>query len=133
MKAELIYSFQKLKEAVKKLDDGIKQVKDQLDRDGVIQRFEFSFELLWKTLKLFLADEGIIANSPKEALKETFRFGLIKDDEVFLDMLEDRNQTSHIYSEDISKEIFGRIKKKYLNAFKLLINNLSGYIDTEKS
>ena len=133
MKAELIYSFQKLKEAVKKLDDGIKQVKDQLDRDGVIQRFEFSFELLWKTLKLFLADEGIIANSPKEALKETFRFGLIKDDEVFLDMLEDRNQTSHIYSEDISKEIFGRIKKKYLNAIKLLLNNLSGYIDTEKS
>ena len=116
MKAELIYSFQKLKEAVKKLDDGIKQVKDQLDRDGVIQRFEFSFELLWKTLKLFLADEGIIANSPKEALKETFRFGLIKDDEVFLDMLEDRNQTSHIYSEDISKEIFGRIKKKYFRA-----------------
>ena len=133
MKAELIYSFQKLKEAVKKLDDGIKQVKDQLDRDGVIQRFEFSFELLWKTLKLFLADEGIIANSPKEALKETFRFGLIKDDEVFLDMLEDRNQTSHIYSEDISKEIFGRIKKQYLNAIKLLLNNLSGYIDTEKS
>ena len=58
---------------------------------------------------------------------------IFKDDEVFLDMLEDRNQTSHIYSEDISKEIFGRIKKKYLNAFKLLINNLSGYIDTEKS
>ena len=133
MKSELIYSFQKLKEAVKKLDDGIKQVKDQLDRDGVIQRFEFSFELLWKTLKLFLADEGIITKSPKEALKETFRFGLIKDDEVFLNMLEDRNQTSHIYSEDISKEIFGRIKKKYLNAFKLLIINLSGYIDTENS
>ena len=93
MKAELIYSFQKLKEAVKKLDDGIKQVKDQLDRDGVIQRFEFSFELLLKTLKLFLADEGIITKSPKEALKETFRFGLIKDDEVFLDMLEDRKES----------------------------------------
>ncbi len=97
MEDELRYSYKKLKEAVKKLDEGIKEAKDELDRDGVIQRFEFTFELLWKTLKLFLDGEGIITKSPKEALKETFRYGLIKDENLFLDMLEDRNQTSHIY------------------------------------
>ena len=125
MKDELKYSFGKLKDAVNKLDEGINKAKDQLDQDGVIQRFEFTFELLWKALKLFLTDEGIVTKSPKEALKEAFRFGLIKDENIFLDMLEDRNQTSHIYSEDASKKIFERIKKKYLNEIKNVQEELS--------
>jgi nucleotidyltransferase substrate binding protein (TIGR01987 family) len=125
MNNELKYSIGKLKDAVKRLDEGIKQTEDQLDRDGVIQRFEFTFELLWKTLKLFLLDEGIITNSPKEALKETFRFGMIENENLFLDMLDDRNQTSHIYSEDVSKEIFNRIKKNYLTAIKKLLKELT--------
>jgi len=99
--------------------------QNQLDRDGVIQRFEFTFELLWKTLKLFLLDEGIITNSPKEALKETFRFGMIENESLFLDMLDDRNRTSHIYSEDVLKEIFSRIKKNYLTSIKKLLKNLT--------
>jgi len=120
MKDELKYSFEKFQKAVKRLDEGIKKAKDQLDNDGVIQRFEFTFELTWKTLKLFLLNEGIITKSPKEALKEAFRFSLIKDETCFLDMLTDRNQSAHIYSEDISKEIVVRIKKYYLAALKNL-------------
>ena len=129
MKDELKYSFSKLNDAVNKLDEGIKQAKDQLDYDGVIQRFEFTFELLWKTLKLFLANEGIITRSPKESLKESFRFGLIEDENLFLDMLEDRNQTTHIYSEDISKKIFERVTKNYFNAIKMLQRKLIERID----
>ncbi len=124
MNDELKYSFGKLKDAAKSLEEGIKQTKNQLDRDGVIQRFEFTFELLWKTLKLLLLDEGIITNSPKEVLKETYRFGLINIESLFLDMLDDRNQTSHIYSEEVSKEIFNRIKKDYLAAIKKLLKEL---------
>ncbi|MFZ0456377.1 MAG: HI0074 family nucleotidyltransferase substrate-binding subunit [Ignavibacteriaceae bacterium] len=133
MKDELKYSFRKLNDAEKKLDEGLRKAKDQLDQDGVIQRFEFTFELLWKTLKLFMADQGVITRSPKEALKEAFRFGLIKDESIFLDMLEDRNQASHIYSEDLSNKIFERIKNKYSKAFKVLLKELSKYIDKEKS
>ena len=124
MKNELKYSFIKLNEAVRRLNEGIKHTKDQLDRDGVIQRFEFTFELLWKTLKLFLLAEGINTNSPKEVFKETFRFGLLRDEKLFLDMLDDRNKTSHIYSEDVSKEIFDRIKKNYLTAIKKLLKEI---------
>jgi len=57
-------------------------------------------------------------------LKETFRFGLIKDEKLFLDMLDDRNQTSHIYSEEVSKEIFERIRKKYSTALKKLVKGI---------
>jgi nucleotidyltransferase substrate binding protein (TIGR01987 family) len=125
MNAELQYSFKQLKDAVKRLDEGIKLTEDQLDRDGVIQRFEFTFELLWKTLKLFLSSEGLITKSPKEALKESFGFGLIQNEEVFLNMLDDRNQTSHIYSEDVSELIFKRIKNDYLKEIKKLLRDLN--------
>jgi len=64
MSDELLYSFDKFCKALNKLDDGIKKAKDQLDNDGVIQRFEFAFELCWKTLRLYLMDEGILTRSP---------------------------------------------------------------------
>lgn len=124
MKDELNYSIEKFNKALSKLNIGIKKAKDQLDNDGVIQRFEFTFELLWKTLRLFLLAEGITTKSPKEALKESFRFGLIKDEEIYLDMLEDRNQTSHIYSEEITREIVRRIKKFYLSKLTELSKEL---------
>ncbi len=124
MSDELKYSLEKLNSAIKRLDEGVKEAKDNLGRDGVIQRFEFTFELLWKTLRLFLLDEGIITKSPKESLKEGFKFGLIKDEEIFLDMLEDRNQTSHIYSDEVSAEIFKRIKTRYLDPLKRILNEI---------
>ena len=124
MSDELKFSLEKLNSAIKRLDEGVKEAKDNLGRDGVIQRFEFTFELLWKTLRLFLLDEGIITKSPKESLKEGFKFGLIKDEEIYLDMLEDRNQTSHIYSEEVSKEIFKRIKTRYLNPLIKILNEI---------
>ena len=129
MKDELKYSIEKFNKALSRLNIGIKKAKDQLDNDGVIQRFEFTFELLWKTLRLFLLSEGIITKSPKEALKESFHFGLFKDEEIFLDMLNDRNQTSLIYSEDVSKQIVRRIKKFYISKLIELSNELSKAIE----
>lgn len=124
MSDELKFSLEKFDSAIKRLDEGVKEAKDNLGRDGVIQRFEFTFELLWKTLRLFLLDEGIITKSPKESLKEGFKFGLIKDEKIFLDMLEDRNQNSHIYSEEVSAEISKRIKTRYLIPLKRILNEI---------
>jgi len=128
MSDELLYSFDKFCKALNKLDDGIKKAKDQLDNDGVIQRFEFTFELCWKTLRLYLMDEGIITRSPKETFKESFKYGLFVNQEIFYDMLEDRNLTSHLYSQEISKEIVKRIKTKYNKAFKELKTELSNLL-----
>lgn len=125
MKDVLEYSIKKLKDAYKKLDEGIKQAKDELDKDGVIQRFEFTFELLWKALKIYLEYQGIIVKTPRESFMEAFRINIINDEKIFLDMLEDRNNTSHIYDKKTSEKIFNRIKNIYTPEIAKIIDILS--------
>lgn len=124
MKKEIEYALNKLSAAVMSLKEGACKAVDELEKDGVIQRFEFTFELLWKTIKIFLREKGINVNTPKDNLKEAFRIGWIESETVFLDMLEDRNKTSHIYDKETSEEIFGRIKNKYLPAIEGVLNRL---------
>ena len=93
--------------------------------DGVIQRFEFTFELAWKTLKEVFEEEGLIGlNSPKTVLKEAFSAGIIEDEKPWINMLLDRNATSHLYSENNAKEICKNIKQKYTKALEELKNNI---------
>lgn len=91
--------------AVGKLIDGLNEAKTELNRDGVIQRFEFTFELFWKSLRLILLHEGFECRSPRSCIKEAYRVGFVVDGEIYLDMLDDRNRTSHIY---ITKKQAGR-------------------------
>jgi nucleotidyltransferase substrate binding protein (TIGR01987 family) len=79
--------------------------------DATIQRFEFSYELFWKTLKRLLAFEEISdASTPREAKKAAFQQGWLEDEAVWLQMRDDRNATSHLYSEEMAKQIYERIK-----------------------
>lgn len=125
-------SFKELSSACLRLEEGSKQGKTELEIDGVIQRFEFTFELLWKTLKLYLKEMGIKCYSPKECLKEAFRHGLFIEDQIFLNMLKDRNKTTHIYNEEDSRKIFDRIKSDYYPAIDKLIKELSNRIENEE-
>ncbi|MGA2669646.1 MAG: HI0074 family nucleotidyltransferase substrate-binding subunit [Ignavibacteria bacterium] len=118
MKDEVKFALQQYTNAIRKLDEGTSSAIDELDKDGVIQRFEFTIELLWKMLKLYLEDQGIICNTPKECLKAAFRIGLIDNEEAFLNMLQDRNKMSHLYSKEESEEIYERIKTLYLPNLK---------------
>ena len=124
MKEVLEYAIEKLEKAFLRLKEGVLSSEDELDKDGVIQRFEFTFELLWKALKIFLEHQGIDTKTPRDSLKEAFRIGLIEDEEMFLDMLEDRNKTSHIYAKEVSEEIFERIKLFYLQAIEKILGKL---------
>ncbi len=123
-KTEVYLALDRLKEATNRLEEALPRVKDDLDRDGVIQRFEFTFELFWKTLKFILEYQGISCASPRQCLKEAFKMGLIEDDEIFLDMLSDRNLSSHVYEEKIAEEIFKRIEKVYSRVLKETIRKL---------
>lgn len=130
MKNALDYSIKKLKKAYRKLSTGIKLTKDELDRDGVIQRFEFTFELLWKALKIYLENQGIIVKTPRDSFAEAFRINIISDEKIFLDMLEDRNNTSHIYDEETAKKIFNRIRENYKLKIKEVLIFLEKYLKT---
>jgi nucleotidyltransferase substrate binding protein (TIGR01987 family) len=82
--------------------------------DGVIQRFEFTFELSWKLMKVFLEYTGITEiRSPRTTIREAFAYGLIEDGDQWIDMMEDRNKTSHIYDEVEAKQIYQKIKHNH--------------------
>lgn len=126
MKEEVRYVLSKFNDAFSRLKEGALQAKDDLGKDGVIQRFEFTFELLWKSLKVFLEYEGIECRTPRECLKSAFRIGIIEDEEAFLDMLEDRNKTSHIYDKEESEKIFQRIRNDYIPRIEKILDKLRG-------
>ena len=87
-------------------------------RDGTIQRFEFCTELAWKTMREYLLDQGYTnINSPKEVIKQAFAFGMIDDQKAWVELLNDRNFTSHVYDEATAAAIFARIEGQYLPLF----------------
>ncbi len=125
MKKKTDYSIGKFEEACSRLREGTQMAKDELGKDGVIQRFEFTFELLWKTLKVYLETEkGIQSQSPRDALKNGFSAGIIKDETICLQMLEDRNKTAHLYDKAESEKIYQNIKTKYLDFFADILETL---------
>ncbi len=86
------------------------------DRAGVIQAFEFTFECVWRLLKHISEAQGLPAPSPKKALSSAFRLGLIQDEKLWLDMLRDRNLTSHVYNPTVAVTIFEAVSRRYCEA-----------------
>jgi len=108
-KAELSHAAARLREAVA-------QPETDLIRDAVIQRFEFTFELCWKSLKLYLERQGLDCGGPRSTLKKAFAEGLIGSEEEaddWLQMLEDRNLVSHAYDEALATRIYRRVAQDY--------------------
>nr|WP_307991822.1 nucleotidyltransferase substrate binding protein [uncultured Niameybacter sp.] len=104
--------------------------KDDMIRDSVIQRFEFSYELSHKVLCEFLKYQGVtLPNTfPRTIYKKAYVNGLLEDEKVWLQLLEDRNATSHIYSEKLADEIAGRICTMYVQAIGKLVTTLKELI-----
>lgn len=92
---------------------------EELEKDGVIQRFEFTFELAWKTLKDYLEDQGILdVSTPKKVLRKAFQANLFEDDQIWLAMQEDRNLLSHVYKQSTSDRIFLCIINVYIKVLQ---------------
>jgi len=90
----------------------------EIIKDGLIQRFEYTHELAWNTMKDYATYQGIqdIGGS-RDATREAFQMNLIKDGQVWMDMIKSRNQTSHTYNKEVADDIYAKILQDYFSAF----------------
>ena len=115
--------------AAARLSEAVAQPVTDIVRDAVIQRFEFCFELTWKALKLYLEHQGHECGGPRARLKKAFAEGLVttpEEADLWLQMLEDRNLTSHTYDEALAKTIYQHIAGSYAS----LLTGMAGRIQT---
>ena len=122
-------ALHRLKEAIDMYEDDNNPVL----LDGTIQRFEFTVELAWKLIKEYLESEKFGEfNSPKAVIKEAYKIQIIEEGEKWIEMLDDRNLTSHTYDEIIAKEIYNNIIHKYYQNFVKLEEKLKSEIKNGK-
>jgi nucleotidyltransferase substrate binding protein (TIGR01987 family) len=116
--------------ALSTLDEALNMPFSIIVRDGSIQRFEFSFEALWKLLKAYLEQhEGIVCNSPKSCFREALQIGLLSaaDTQTCLAMTDDRNLTAHTYIEALAKRIYRRLPA-YLTVMQSLMAQIQARV-----
>lgn len=97
--------------AQKTLESALQEAESDLERDGAIQRFEYTYELIWKILKKILSFKGVNVNSPRDVFREAAKQGLIEDPKIWFEFIKKRNLTVHTYNEDDAEEIFECLPK----------------------
>jgi nucleotidyltransferase substrate binding protein (TIGR01987 family) len=95
--------------ALIRFEGALTQPVNEFVRDSAIQRFEFTFELFWKSLKAYAEESGVEAFSPKDSVRTAFQLGVIPDHPDWFQMLEDRNLTSHTYNEARAEAIYSHL------------------------
>lgn len=122
--------FQNFDKAFKRLTDAILIIRKDPDnvllQAGLIQTYEFTFELAWKTLKDYLEMEGFTVPSPRATLRQAFQCGYIQQGDVWLKALNDRNLTAHTYDDEVAKEVIADIQQTYYFLLKDLHQWLMG-------
>lgn len=102
-----------------------KENLNDIEKAGLIQFFEVSFELAWKLMKDYLTAEGYSVKSPRESIKEAFNYELIDNGSLWLEALEKRNLAAHTYDEQILEELQELIINKYFPIMDQLKNTIA--------
>lgn len=113
--------------AVDRLKEGLQEEETQIVIDGILHRFEFTFELAWKTLKDYLEYMGFTekTGSPREVIQSGFKQGIIEDGEAWIKMMLARNSLAHLYDEEESRKVYKNIKEEYI----ILLQNIKEKFD----
>ena len=125
-----IQRFHNFSKALSQLAEGVdlagQRELSKLEKQGIVQAFEFTHELAWNTLKDFLENRGAqnIYGS-KDATREAFKAGLLENGETGMNMIKSRNQTTHTYDEAIVSEIVNAIMNAYFAEFNALQSRMS--------
>jgi len=128
--------FSNYRKAVKKLSQAVKYIKDKFEeededidqadsvldevlKEGLIQRFEYTHELAWNVMKDYAEYQGDASiRGSRDATRAAFKMALVSNGEVWMDMIKSRNETSHTYNEETADEIFSKIIEDYFPAFE---------------
>ena len=120
-----VQRFQNYQKALTQLNEAVtlslQRALSPLEQQGMIQAFEYTHELAWKTLKDFLKEQGVSdLYGSKDVTRRAFTEGLISDGEVWIDMIEARNLSSHTYNESIARELVEKTVSAYVQRFLAL-------------
>ena len=116
-------NFDKSYKLLKKYSN--QEITTELERAGIIQFFEMTFELALKVLKDYLESEGYMVKSQRETVKQAFQIGLIDNGHIWIDALSNRNLTTHTYDEELATKMTSEILNAYLPELDKLYNKLS--------
>jgi nucleotidyltransferase substrate binding protein (TIGR01987 family) len=106
--------YQNLNLAFSQLEEGTNiETPSNIEIQGIIQSFEFTFELAWKTIKDYLESQGVTCSFPREVIKQAFHHSIIEDGEIWLDMLGKHNLLAHTYDENLALQAYTLIKSEY--------------------
>ena len=104
----------------------------KLEKQGLIQGFEYTHELAWKVLKDYLEEQGHVGlMGSKDTTREAFKRGLIQNGEVWMEMIESRNLTSHTYNQNLADKEFESIVNKFYPEFELLYKKFSVLVEMQ--
>lgn len=119
-------NYQKVVEHIKELRNYDLNKLSDLEKEGVIQRFEITLELAWKTLKDKMEFDGIVLDiiSPKNVIRQAFQAKYISNVDSWLEMVSDRNIMSHVYDEEKFEEVLNLIFNEYIDNFEELLITL---------
>jgi len=123
--------FSNLKKAFQKLEEAVERdFLSELEKEGLIQRFEYTYELAWKTLQDLLEAKGYLdIKGPLPVLQQAFQDGFITRGDDWMRLKKSRESTSHTYNKEIAEEIVQNITRVYYQLFKELIARLEQECD----
>lgn len=112
--------FENLKKAFLQLTKAVEKLESlsDLEKEGLVKRFEYTFELSWKTLKDYLESQEVDAKFPRAVIKQAFHHEIIDDGDIWMEMLENRNLMAHTYNEEIFNQVVKNIASMYFKAVK---------------
>jgi nucleotidyltransferase substrate binding protein (TIGR01987 family) len=125
-----VYRFENYKRAFSLLREAIGYMDgrelSQLEKEGVIQRFEYTMELAWKVMRDYLESENVVFEqiTPKAVIREAFESRFVSDGQLWMDMLDARNLMSHSYDQKDFEEVIDNLRHVYLGAFTELHTKL---------
>jgi nucleotidyltransferase substrate binding protein (TIGR01987 family) len=109
-----------------------KKELSELEEQGLIKAFEYTYELAWTTLKDFLEYQGYAdIYGSRDTIRKSFELNLIPDGQAWMDMLESRNKTSHTYNEETANEICQAVQERYFQLFERLHDTLNALYQEE--